>query len=63
MWIDTQMCSERELSSHGCLNLLWGFSSKFPLTNHLALSGSESVVGISQDPSMHECTFLSQDGY
>ena len=42
-------------------SLLWGFSSEFPLTNHLALPGS--VVGISQDPSTHECTFLSQDGF
>ena len=44
-------------------SLLWGFSSEFPLTNHLALPGAASVVGISKDPSMHECTFLSQDSF
>ena len=38
-------------------SLLWGFSSEFPLTNHLALP--ESVFGMSQVPPMCVCTSLS----
>ena len=36
--------------------------SGFPLTNHLALPGSESVFGISQGPPLCACTSLSQHG-
>ncbi|KAM9052086.1 uncharacterized protein AAG666_001621 isoform 1-T9 [Megaptera novaeangliae] len=36
---------------------------KFPLANHLALPGSESIFGISQDPPMCVCASLSQDGF
>ena len=31
--------------------------------NHLALPGSESVFGISQDPPMSAFTSLSKDGF
>ena len=38
---------QRELNPHGGLNYFYGgISSEFPLTNHLALPGSESVFGI-----------------
>ena len=43
-------------------SLLWGISSGFPLTNHLALSGSESAFGISQGLPMCASASLSQDG-
>ena len=38
------------------------FFSGFPLANHFALPGSESVFGLSQGPPKCACTFLSQDG-
>ena len=44
-------------------SLLWGISSGFPLTSHLALPGSESVFGVSQGPPLCVCTSLSQDGF
>ena len=44
-------------------SLLWGISSGFPLTNYLALPGSESVFGILQGPPLCACAFLSQDGF
>ena len=44
-------------------SLLWGISPGFPLTNHLALPGSESVFGISQGPPMCACASLSQGGF
>ena len=42
--------------------VVWGISSGFPLVNHLALPGSESIFGLSQDPPLCACTSLSQDG-
>ena len=50
-------------TENGLLAIQWGISSKFPLTNHLALPGSESVFGISQGPPMCACASLSQDGF
>ena len=44
-------------------SLLRGISSRFPLTNHLALPGSESVFGLSQGPPLCVITSLSQDGF
>ena len=32
---------------------MWGISSRFPLTNHLAFPGSEAAFGISRDPPMY----------
>ena len=40
---------ESELSQQ-IQSLLRGISSKFPLADHLALPGSESVFGLSQGP-------------
>ena len=55
---------QRELNPHGGLNYFYGgISSEFPLTNHLALPGSESVFGISQGPPMCPCASLSQAGF
>ena len=55
---------QRELNPHGGLNYFYGgLSSEFPLMNHLALPGSESVFGISQDPPMSAFTSLSKDGF
>ena len=34
---------------------MWGSPSGFPLTNHLALPGSESGFGLSQGPPVCEC--------
>ena len=42
-------------------SLIWGISSRFPLSNHLDLAGSDLVFGVSQDPPMCEHTSLSQD--
>ena len=56
MWIDTHGQAQRE----NCLNhLCGGSSSGFPLANHLALSGSESIFG----PPLWARTSLSQDGF
>ena len=30
---------------------------------HLALPGSESIFGVSQDPPICECTYISRDGF
>ena len=45
------------------ISLSWSISSGFPLASHLALSGSESIFGLSQDPPMCACVSLSQDGF
>lgn len=42
-------------------SLLWGFSSEFPLTNHLALP--ESLFGLSQGPPVCVDISLSQDEF
>ena len=44
-------------------SLIWGISSRFPMANHLALPGSESIFGLSQGPPMCMCVSLSQDGF
>ena len=60
----THRQAQRELNLHGGLNYFYGgISSAFPLMNHLALPGSESVFGISQDPPMSACTSLSKDAF
>ena len=43
---------ERVTPSWQFESLLWGIPSGFPLANHLALPGSESVFGLSQGPPM-----------
>ena len=63
MWMDTWADSERAMPSWQSESLLWGISSGFPLTNHLALPGSESVFGTSQGPPMCAHASLSQDGF
>ena len=37
--------------------------SRFPLVNYFDLPGSQSIVGISQDPPICVHTSLSQDGF
>ena len=32
-------------------SLIWGISSSFPLVSHFNLPGSQSVFGVSQEPS------------
>ena len=49
-WIDTSVGSERVALFWWFDSLLWGISNRFPLTNFLALPGSESVFGIYQGP-------------
>lgn len=44
-------------------SLLWGICSVFPLANHFALPGFESVFSISQDPLMCVHASLSQNGF
>ena len=62
-WIDTQTGSERVPQARSFESLSWGDSSGFLLTNHLALPGSESVFGFSQDPPTCACTSVTQDGF
>ena len=54
---------ERVVPSWYFESFIWVISSGFPLANHLALPGSESVFGLSQDPLMYACASLSQDGF
>ena len=54
---------ERVAPSWQFKSLIWGISSRFPLANHLALPGSESVFGITQGPPLCARTSLSQDGF
>ena len=67
VWIDTRADSEgasQEL--HPCNNLshlYGGISSCFPLANHCDLPSSQSIFGISQDPSIGSHASLNQDGY
>ena len=50
---------ERNSCPNDSLNHLhWGISSGFPLANHFDWPESESVLDISQDPSMFMCIFL-----
>ena len=44
-------------------SLLWGASSGLPVANRFDLLGSESILGISQDPPMCTRTALRQDGF
>ena len=41
----------------------WCISSRFPLTSHFDLPGSESVFGTSQGLLMCVCTYLNQVGF
>ena len=40
-----------------------GISSWFPLASHFDLPGSESLLGIFQDPPVCVCTSVSQNGF
>ena len=46
MQIDTCTGSQRVKLSWQLESLLWDISPGFPLANHLALPGSESVFGV-----------------
>ena len=64
MWIDTKVDSERDKVALMAFEFLsWDISSSFPLANHFDLLGSQSILGISQDPAMCEHTSLGQDGF
>ena len=60
VWIDRSGLRVTETSRQFEL-LLRGISSGFPLANHFDLPGSQSIFGISQDPSMCAHASLSQD--
>ena len=55
--------SERQLYPHGMKRLYGAISSGFPLANHLALPGSESMLGLSHSSAMCVHASLSQDGF
>ena len=60
----TRRQPQRELNPRGGLNYFYGgLSSEFPLMNHLALPGSESVFGIWQYTPMCVCASLGQYGF
>ena len=63
MWIDTQVDLEGAMPLWWLESVLWDISSGFPLPSHLALSGSESLFGMSQDPPMCTCASLNQYGF
>lgn len=63
VWIDTCMGSEKVKLSWQFKSLLWDISSGFPLDNHLALPGSESVFSVFQGPPMCAHISLGQDGF
>ena len=50
-WIDVWLGSERATLLWSFESLLWRISSGFPLASHLALPGSEAILGISRGPS------------
>ena len=52
-----------ESHPHGSELLLWSISSWFPLANQFDFPGSQSIFGISQEPSMCAHASLSQDGF
>ena len=49
----TQAGSERVAPSWKFESLIWGISARFPLANHLALPGSESVFYLRVLPRVH----------
>jgi len=61
--IDTCTGSERVKLSWQFESLLWDISSGFPLANHPALPGSESVFSVVQGPPMCAHISLGQDGF
>ena len=64
--VDRHMGGLRERESRTLVaveSLLWGISSGFPLANHLALLGCESVFGLSQGPPLCASASLGQDGF
>ena len=68
MWIDTGADLEGEslrctLMASRLNHLYRVFFSGYPLANHSDLPGSQSIFGLSQDPSMCEYTSLSQDKF
>ena len=44
-------------------SLTRGVSSSFPLTRHSDLPGSQSIFGVSQDPSLCAHASVSQEGF
>ena len=61
---DTWASSEGVARFWGSLNHLYGgSSSRLPLANHLALSGSASICGLTQGPPGCACASFSQDGF
>ena len=66
MWIDTWGNIQREspwvAPSWQFELVLWDISFGFPLANHYNLPGSQSIFGISQDPSTCAHGSLSQEG-
>ena len=54
---------ERVASSWLFESPMWGISSGIPLASHVDLAGSESALGLSQDPPMCRHELLSQDGF
>ena len=63
MRIDTCTGSERVKLSWQFESLLWDISSGFPLSNHPALPGSESVFSVVQGPPMCAHISLGQGGF
>ena len=67
VYVDRHMGRLRERESGWVLPswqfelLLWVISPGFALANHFDLPGSQSIFGISQDPSMCAHASLSQD--
>ena len=58
-WIDTRAGSERQSGPDESLSHFYGgISPGFPLVNHLALPGSESILGLSLGPPT--CKSISQ---
>ena len=56
MCVDRHVGELRESHPYGGLNHLYGaFLPDFPLPSHIALPGSESVFGLTQDPPLCAC--------
>ena len=52
-----------ELHPQQFRSLTWSVSFGFPLARHSDLPGSQSIFGVSQDPSLCAHASLSQDGF
>ena len=62
LWRDTQIGSESFVPLGWFKSLTWGQFFTFPLAIHLALSGSESIFGLTQGPLLCAHASFSQDG-